>query len=158
MWWQSKSFSTIEWVQRGLNPIILLSRMDPPNHVSKWLDFQEKLIEIFTTSSFYSKFKENNKNCGTMLFGLFFVPGDSRTKMAHGLLTQFSATVSLQAYQSSKGSWITNSLRSIMSKLCNHHYFNHPMKAFACITWLIGWVIFNILYSYEYWIYLIEKV
>ena len=38
------------------------------NYVSKWLDFQKKLIDTITTSNFYSKFKENNENDMAALF------------------------------------------------------------------------------------------
>jgi hypothetical protein len=52
------------------------------------LDFHEKLIEIFTTSIFYLKLKENNTNdMGHMLFGLFCVPADGWTKLAQQLKT-----------------------------------------------------------------------
>ena len=32
------------------------------NYVSKWSDFQKKLIDTITTSNFFLKFKENNEN------------------------------------------------------------------------------------------------
>ena len=43
------------------------------NYKSKWSDFQEKLIDTITTSNFYLKFKENNKNdMAAQVFGAVF--------------------------------------------------------------------------------------
>ena len=57
-------------------------------YISKWLDIQEKLIEIFTTSTFCLKYKEINKNdIAALFFGLFFVPANGRAKSTKWLKT-----------------------------------------------------------------------
>ena len=54
--------------------IFLFWKLTKTNYVSKWSNFQEKLIEIFTTSIFYLKLKELKQwkwHGGTCFLGCF---------------------------------------------------------------------------------------
>ena len=58
------------------------------NYISKWSDFQKKLIDTITTSNFYLNSKKTMKMTWLhKFFGLFFFPADGRARSAKQLIS-----------------------------------------------------------------------